>query len=65
MTVYNTEAELLALTKQELVDIIKYQNCILNIPEIEIYLKPQSIKNKMKKCQCCAEFCCIKVPVLN
>lgn len=65
MKIYNSKAELMAATTEELVELVMYQNCILNIQEIQTFLKPQSIKNKIKKCQCCSEFCCIKYPMFK
>jgi hypothetical protein len=57
--IINTEQELASLPVETLVDIIKELNCKLQV--FKPFLNESSFKNKMRKCKCCNEFCCIKV----
>lgn len=62
MQVFRTKAELLALDKARLVDIIIQLHNTLQIPEVAINLNDQAVKNKRKKLACCQPFpCCLKV----
>jgi hypothetical protein len=63
MKIYNTKQELLNEDVATLVEIIMYQNCILSIPHIQMYMKDNATVKAKKQCQCCAEFCCIKFPM--
>lgn len=63
MEIYKNRTQLNALTKAKLIDILLHYNCVLEIPEINILLTAQSVKNAIKKCQCCSETCCVKYPL--
>lgn len=57
--IIKTEQELANLPVSTLVEIIKELHCKLEV--FKPFLKESSTKNKMKKCKCCKEFCCMEV----